>query len=565
MTWRLPRRSFTHDLWAPLSHIPEIGTNPGEVRPLNLPTWVDDTDARRLMAYRVLAAYRTNVRRFFLPDSMWQSKVGPGEVGLGEVERPPGESWREYGHGALLVETARSIVLGEDQTVVVPDGSGPGMDWLVDWAGRERLKAKLLVQELNSVGDGDGVLVLAWSPDLGRPTLRTYDPGFYFPDLLAADTLEGWSQEFPPIVHLAWEYERPDGVTMLRRHSWRMERLATPVAAPWGGDRTWTCRYEAAEWEIQKLRDKVSIYTLAAGAGRVLADEDLEVDFIPVVHVPNTENGRDVHFGSATPLLVAQILDDLSGSDTDLAKTAETSAAPAALFTGAGPAQGAPAGPGSEWWLQPGANAEFVDTSRVLDAGLKHKRTLLEDLAVNSRLALSLLGRIDPSSVPSGYAFSLGFGQARSMLRQMRLVRDEKHPLILRFAHRLAQARGAVPRGETPDAQIDLGPGLPSDRAVAIEEVKTLLQGDRPAISTATAVRMLMAAGLPIEDADAEVKAIRAESYAAAVQLVDALGDTGPAYDLLDIDKPEPDLTVPVLPPAVPPVTEPPAPNGDPE
>jgi hypothetical protein len=565
MTWRIPSRFFTHDLWAPLSHIAQIGSAaPDGARPPDLPTWLDDDDARRLMAYRVLTAYRTNVRRMFLPDGMWQGSVHPGaEGGLTQTERPPAESYREYGHGALLVETTRAIVLGDEQTITVPaladtdpadPAGGPAraaLDWWTDWATRERLQAKLLVQEDNSVGDGDGILVVSWSTELGRPVLRTYDPGFYFPDLLSADRTPGWVQEYPPIVHLAWEYDTPDGVRMLRRYSWRMVRLEVPVASPWGGQRVWTCWYEAAEWRLDRIRDKTTVYTLQGGqaGGRWITEpEDLGIDFIPVVHVPNTETSSAVHFGTATPLLVAQILDDLSGSDTDVARTAESAAAGPALFTGMGSARDMPAGPDRSWWGPEGSSAGFVDTSKVMVAGLEHNKHLIEALAVNSRLSLSLIGRVSPTDAVSGYAMALGFAPARALMRQLRLVRSEKHPLILKFAYRLAQARGALPGGSTPAGEIDLGPGLPSDLALAVEQARTLLT-QPAAISTATAVRMLMAAGLPIPDAEAEVAAIRAENTAAAVQLVEATGDVPAARAVLGLPEAGPVLPAPVLPP----------------
>ena len=68
-------RTFTHDLWAPLAYIPELGAEQG--RPPTAATWVDDVDARRLTAYRVLAAYLDNVRRYWLPDARWD-RSDPG-------------------------------------------------------------------------------------------------------------------------------------------------------------------------------------------------------------------------------------------------------------------------------------------------------------------------------------------------------------------------------------------------------------------------------------------------------------------------------------------------------
>jgi len=35
--------------------------------------------------------------------------------------------------------------------------------------------------ERNAMLLGDSVYVLAWNPEKRRPTLRVYDPGFFFP------------------------------------------------------------------------------------------------------------------------------------------------------------------------------------------------------------------------------------------------------------------------------------------------------------------------------------------------------------------------------------------------
>ena len=55
------------------------------------------------------------------------------------------------------------------------------------------------------------------------------------------------------------------------------------------------------------------------------------------------------------------------------------------------------------------------------------------------------------------------------------------------------------------------------------------------AISTETAVKMLQTAGLPIEDAVAEVERIRKESFAQAKLLVEATGDVNAARTMLGL------------------------------
>lgn len=526
-------RTFTHDTWAPLAYIPELDDSNGG-RPHTAATWVDDVDARRLTAYRVLAAYLDNVRRFWLPDTRWERQVANVD-GMIQVSRPEASEYREYGDPALLVDTARALILGEDQSVEIddprpePEGGGelppiPAHEWLHDWATRERLTQKLLQGEANSVGLGDGVYVLGMDTGKGRPRLRVYDPGFYFPDPHAS--VDGWADdEFPPVVHLAWEYE-VDGVTWVRRHTWRMTRLEAPTAAPWGGPREWTCLYRVVDYRVDHLTENATVYSaeMSRTANVVQDWSDLGVDFIPVVHVPNTP----AEWGASILLRVGQILDDLANTDTDVAMTGQTSAAPA--FTTVGSAPALTGRPGEQLGLDV-AGAGWTDTSKNLIAVTSLLGTLLERLAVNTRLAQALLGRVQPNEVPSGYALALGFHPARQLMREARTVRDEKYPLILKFALRLAQAAGKVPPGETPEARIVLGSSLPADLGQAISIVKDLLPVN--GISVATAVRVLVQAGLPIEDAQAEVAAIREQMFEDAVRLVEATGDVDAARKML--------------------------------
>lgn len=540
-------KEFQHDRWSALSHIPELGEG-CNARPPGK-TWVVQDDWRRLTAYRVLAAYKENVRRYWLPQAMWQRPVVSSTTGETlETGRAEAEKWREYGHAGLLIDTARSLVLGSDQTVVVTDGedaAAGAQEYLSAWAEKEQLKAQLIVSEENSIGAGDGVLTLTWSEAKGRPRLQVYDPGFYFPDLLSVDNTPGWEEDFPPIVHLGWEWTDDEGIVYLRQSTWRMVRLDinggpmvpnAPVTAPWGGKRAWTCLYSVTDYRLDHLRgDKISIYQLEptnSAATPVTPTVDLELDFMPVVHVPNTPPG-DYHYGVSLLQRMAQVLDDLAGSDTDISVTASESAAPPAVFTGAGDAQPMPGGPAASWWGPEGAGMGYADTSKVLVAGLQQNRNLLDNLAINSRLGVALLGRVTPKDVPSGFALQLGFAPAAALMREMRLVRDAKYSLLLKMVLRMAQAHRVLPAGSTPVARLDFGSGLPSDIAIVIDSIKALLPIG--AMSTETAVRWLQGNGVPVEVAEDEVAAIKAESYEKAVQLVEATGDVDAARKLLGL------------------------------
>lgn len=535
-------QQYVNDMYAPLAHIPEM-TNGN--RPNWIATWVDAHDARRLTAYTVLGAYRNNTRRFHLPDSLWVKPTGP-HTGV-ELGNASAENYREYGDTALLIDTARSLLLGSDQIPTLADDAAEAFaTWLDEWATKERLTQKLLEGEEHTIGDGDGVYALGWSTSKNRPVLRVIDPGFYFP----APSPGGDVEEFPDTVHIAWEWQDAE-TTWIRRQTWTLVPLEQPTASRYGQPRTFTCLYRSVDYDRHHLLNDIDVYSpemARQNHRRIVSTEgdadgwvDLLVDFVPVVHVPNDPATQRL-FGRALPLRVAQILDDLANTDTDTS-AASQAANPMMFVTG-----GSPAGltPGAALGLPDGGSAGFVDTSKNLDALLKFNDALLDRLSVNSRLAQAILGRVQPNDVPSGYALELGFHPARNLMSEMRTVRDEKYPLILKFAMRLAQAYGALPDGETPAASIELGASLPADKPAAIDAVKELLPIH--AISTATAVRILTEAGLPIDDAEKEVAAIQQEAFEAAVKLVEATGDVEAARSRLGL----PERTPVVTPPADP-------------
>lgn len=522
-----------HDAWSPLSYVPALG----DAMPQDRPTWVDVVDSRRLAAYRVLDAYKDNVRRYLAPKEARERKVVNVD-GKIDVTKPPADSHREYGDAALIIDTAKALVLGEAQTIEFPTDEptpkgapvDPVEEWVREWARKERLTQKLLDGETKSVGLGDGVYVLGVNSSKQRPTLRVYHPGFYFPD--TQTPVPGWVEEdFPPIVHLAWEEEDPHGVVWVVRHTWQLFPLQAPASAPWGGVMEWECHYRHVRYRLDGLIKNATVYSpeLSRTAHVVQDWTPLGVDFIPVVHVPNTPD----EWGESVLLRVGQILDDIQYTDTDLAQGAATSAAPVFVTEGA-PVSGLTGAPGTALGFPEGGSGAWADTSKNLTAWHQHINHLLDRLAVNARLAQALLGRIQPNDVPSGYALALGFHPARQLMRECRTVRNEKYPLILRFALRLAQAQGWVDAAPTPQMVVTLGASLPADLPTAVETVKELLPIN--GMSTATAVRVLVQAGLPIEDAQEEVEAIRKESFDAAVKLFEATGNAAAAAAMLGVD-----------------------------
>lgn len=507
------------DEWSPLAFIQSLGGEDGKAPP-HAPLYMPLTDQRRLRAYNILAAFMSNTRRDYLPaESM--SALDVDIKGRPRSKSPESKQYREYGDANLVVEALRDLILGEDQTVVVGDEASKEIDeWIQDWVVRERFEAKLLQGEAKTCGLGDVVYILSGSERAGRPKLRVEDPGFYFPD--TQTRVEGWDDEdFPPIVHMLWEWEDIDDrkTIWVRRASWRMEQLAVAVSAPWGGTRKWTCILEVVDWKRDSLRSNATVYdkTMGHDARVVTPRTDLLIDFIPVVHVPNTAE----QWGRSILTIVAQLLDDLQSADSDLALSSQTAnpllvveGSDVPLLTGM---------PGEATGLPAGAKASYI--SATLTAQEAHLDTLMKRLAQNTRLGDVLLGRVAPNEVPSGYAMELGFHPARQVLRNGRTVRNEKFPLIVKFATRMAQAYKWLASGPTPTIEVALGSSLPSDKKTATDMVAALLNAH--AISTSTAVTILQAAGLPIEDAEQEVRWVLAENTESLVRIVDATGAEG--------------------------------------
>lgn len=527
------------DDWSPLAFIQSLGGEDGKAPP-HAPPYFPLSDQRRLRAYNILTAFMTNTRRDFLPAES-HSGLDYDEGGRPRNKSPEAHDYREYGDASLVVEALRDLILGDSQDVTVTaDPESAVAVWVDDWIRSERFEVKLLEAERSACGLGDAVFVLGVSERAKRPKLRVEDPGFYFPDTQTA--IEGWDDaDFPPIVHLVWEYEDEDRHTWVRRTTWRMKRLPAPVSTKWGSTREWTCMYSVSEWKRGDIHGKATVYSDEMGRnGRVVTPpQDLRIDFIPVIHVPNTPE----EWGRSILTLVAQLLDDLQSTDSDLAIGSQT--ANPLLVTEGSSLPILTGMPGESLGLPAGGKASYISAS--LAGQVAYLDNLMRRLAQNTRLGEVLLGRTSPADVPSGYAMELGFHPARQVMRNARRVRFEKYPLIIKFATRMAQEYGWLEAGKTPDIEVALGASLPGDKDSATKNVTALLNAH--AISTKTAVAMLVEAGLPIEDAQDELSLILAENTKALVEIIDAAGGQGVAYvidrltDLTNAAKPEADNT----------------------
>lgn len=568
------------DLYATWSHKAALQARHGRTM---APSWVPGTDLRRLAVYKLCAAYLSNSARMFL-DTDAETKADR----------------REYGDPSLLVSRIAAAVLGDGATLAVdgavvpalpaipdrpepaPEGADPieariaavtearwqrdataavdewaaAVDaqpaaaerqaWIDAWAEREAVGPKLARLVDMACGLGDGVAAMAWDADRQRPTVRIYDPGFYFP----TDADGG---DFSDRVHLAWEFERPDtpggaATRWVRRLTWEL----VPIADTYGDDEVtsrdgdsldaetgtwlrrypWTptdgpgspvaCVYTDAEWETTTLAG-AAVEDFAPDRAVVTAwREDLGVDFIPLVHLQGVDVGDD--FGRSVLAVVGQLLDDLAMADTDVASAAALAAGPAVSLSGTSLPTDAIVAPGAVWKLGADGRMDVLDMTAGLGELRASRRDLEDRLAVNAQVPAEVLGRVAGSDNLSGVAIDLRFGPFRQLVEQaLRPLHLPKLALIARFAQRLAQANGALDEGETPVVRVAPGAYLPSD----LSGLVTMVAGAREAgiVSEEQSVALLAAGGMSHVDVGGEVARIRAADPERAKLLFEATGN----------------------------------------
>lgn len=594
---------WTIDPWVLLSHRPILNPDLAASNSL-MPSWVgppNSSDRRRLDAYNLLKSYVRNAARRYLREVNAKRES------------------REYGDAALIGDAILAALLGEEITVQVEgadaddpvepippnepaDGASPedrqrfteeqsqfdddmaefetrqaerdaAVDrqaWFDRWWSDVKGPLKLIETERNSVDLGDGVYLVGWDATQRRVRLRVYDPGFYFPVL--GDDVD---DEFPDRVHLAWEFIGDDDKPKVRRITFERRKLDAPVSYPYQSDTSEFATFLTdATWDLEQMSaamgrngvKKPSPDRIPYGAGETYAQDadgdvknrNIGVDFMPVVHIPNTVALLE-HFGVSAIALVAQILDDLINNDTNMQAAAGVVGVPPIAIEGN---QRDPNiktyGPAVVLW----GKVSVVDTSSSLDALLKYTEQLLKRLSVNARIPEEVLGRVKAGDIASGVALALSFAPFRSLINQMRLVRDDKYSLLFKMVQRFAMVgadgAGTVEgRTITPakdgvlEVRLAFGSYLPNDLKATVDMILALL--DKHGVSRATALRLLAAAGLDLGDLSEELQRIEHEDFEAAGALADAIGDENEARRFLGIDTvDEPQPVGPASPPGVP-------------
>ena len=345
---------------------------------------------------------------------------------------------------------------------------------------------------------------------------------------------------------------------------------------PWNDEpSTVTCYMTEAQWDLDDIKANQDVHSLdyryatfmTRDDGQVLDHLDLQLDFIPVIHVPNSIP-EDGHWGESSLATLMQLFDELQGTDTDSSQASATTGAPVLGVVNpdakgnrrsSGETQKRRIQPGMMIEMGQGGNLITVDTSPML-AELRNKTAELQDrLSLNARMPAVALGTLDPTKAPSGFAIDLSYGPMEPLMDSMHLVRDHKYALLLKMVQRLYKA-GQHPdwSGPVVEAQMVWGTYKPTDKAATLEMVRGAVK--EGVMSLETGVQLLVEVGFPIDDVGKEIERIQSRQFEQARFLADATGSTEAVGDFLGID------ITPDPPPDPPVVQLPPAPGeGDPE
>ena len=555
------------DQWAPFNYKSAMGSI---VSTLGLGgKWVPAQEQRRHIAYRICAGFKNNTagrnidtpdiehRQYGDPsmindlvvDGMLSEKLAfvvagsqhPEEPDLGERPLDPEASdgpaearlarAKQERHDIKAAQAVESWELALEQY----DRATVVSDWLDGWVVAEDVRSKIWETEREfAVPLGDGVVVLGWNSETGRPSLTVYPPESYFP------VIETDARKFPTKVHLAWEEPGDNGLSeYLHRTTYELGPIigedgqSLSRELPWGEITSQTCFVESKRWPIGNSNNWMKLDPTAAEV--VTPRTDLGFNFIPVVHIPNTPSST-FHYGRSVYAVVAQLFDDIAAFDKDMAAASALAATPMFAIEGGNLPAGYSVKAGAIWPLQAGSKPHKIDVSANLTPLLEYEARLNERLATNSRVGQTIMGRSSASSGASGYRVKLDMTPFEQMIDMMRMVRRNKYSLIFKFAQRIAMYGEQLEAGDDARINIDFGPAVPADTKTEIELVKSLLSPPA-AISRLTASRMLQAAGVPLEDVDAELSRIVSEDFDGADDIASAVSqDAAAAY--LGVDGP---------------------------
>lgn len=556
------------DPWAPLNRWLNEPYSPGSYPGV----WIPKEDRRRIQAYTLLKSVETNNFRDVLPldddtnpaamsewgeASLFVQRVVagllsrtitfivegsrqppppvaplPDEINPPETDDPIAVAAYE---AAVRVrqETAAAAIEDWEQAHTDHRNAVLWQRWWDEWAEKEQWLTKLFDAERQYVVPlGDGVLVHAWDSTLNRPTVHVVDPAEYFPVLDPDDP------RWPSRVHRAWEStrERTDGTSEQRLHrvTWSTYDLEQPRQLPWNTAPTTTAVSLTERWWPA---DRAGTWNqLDEDRAIVVKDlPDTGLDFVPVVHIPNTAETVH-HYGQSILANHLGLFETIARHNHNLALAGDLAAFPAFVATGVQV---------KDVGLYPGAvlsvgagEIEPLDLGPTLKPLMDLGDWFMNRASVVTQVGKPILGISDPGDAgSSGVKLRLQHVPFEQLIESLRPIRARKYALSAKMVMRLALHGGLdVPDGPPPRMLVDFGPVTPADLKAVIDDVKALADD----ISPETKVAMLQAAGIPIDSIADEVARLDRRDIEFAVGITEATGDLAAAARHLEIRLSEP-------------------------
>jgi hypothetical protein len=459
-------------------------------------SWIPLEHQRRLQAYEILSAFYDNYSRDFrmAPES--------GDTSQNCLIF-------EAGDPAWLCNRIKSKLMGDKVSISMPGPSAlKNIDALkaagTDTSGLEKQKATITAREkflqdwfddnniIEQIDEnetlcsylGDCVFMVQWDESEGRPDIKTYDPGFYFPyyDINEASLDDTNKDPVIKRIIVAWEEAYSDWnlsadsnnqYYKIWRDIWELRKKSdgSKYCARLYG-------YFRFNGSLNIEIDDLSIEEMIEGTSK--GWEVLPIDFLPFVHIPNIKRqGHD--FGESNLHKLMALFDAIINNRTDMKKNSEKLGGAVVFVSGTeasipkDPITKAPIAieiePNSVYFLGENGRADLLNTAQMQEALLKTGDMLMQTLIRNSDITEIGAGLIKPSGqMPSGYALSILLQPLMEKIGPMRTLRKQRYTWLFYMVQRLWQTYGSpeeksIFSGDLFNAFLNFGNILPADQS----------------------------------------------------------------------------------------------------
>lgn len=467
--------------------------------------YIPDEHRRRLKAYELLESFYYNYSRDyrFSPDS-------------GETSQ--NDSIFEAGDAQWICDTIKAKLFGDkiDIAIEMPDElkeidalSVSGKDaarlgeleelrdslaareaYMRRWWKNNNIRIDIDKNEQKASYLGDCAYLIEWIMEkvegewISRPSIKTYDPGFVYPFFNCNDKSLDGNDMVKDRVILAWE------------------ETSRAILDNVGEDQYFVIYREIYELRVNKSGDekcfRKSGYYKYNGSenidllnlidGNLLDEsgakwEDLGIDFMPVLIVPNIEvEGHD--FGLSNLHFLIGVIDGIINNDSDIRKNSELLGGASVFASGKDvrlaidPVTKKPMPiaiqPNTFYPLGEGGSATLLDTSGMQKALLDTHDVLEKKMLRNSKITEIGAGRVEVSQL-STISIKLLMQPLLDKINPMRDQRNRRYSTMFYYVQRLFQLKGTPEEKKlfaSPlyDFTIKWGNILPGDEKAKLEE-----------------------------------------------------------------------------------------------